>query len=140
MAKKARGSRVPAHKRPRYAHWVLRAAAYLIDVGLVLVVVFVAARLHQQVAGGIVALVLVAANRWYLSGRTGQTVGRRLLRIRLLSVESGEPIGPWWALLRDVAHVLDTVSLLAGWFFPIWDDQRQTFADKLIGTHVTVVR
>ncbi|MEV6523269.1 RDD family protein [Longispora sp. NPDC051575] len=140
MAKNARGSRIPAHKRPKYAHWVLRAAAYLIDVGIVALVLLGAVALDRALIGGIVGLVLVAANRWYLGGRTGQTVGRRLLRIRLASVDSGEPIGPWRALLRDVAHLFDTVSLLAGWFFPIWDAQRQTFADKLLRTHVTLVR
>ncbi|WP_018352159.1 RDD family protein [Longispora albida] len=139
MAKKSRGQRVPAHKLPKYASWGRRAAGYVIDslpLGLV-----IAAQLSGNQPAYLSALAAWAAfvvvNRWVFGGRTGQTIGRRVLRSRLVSVDSGEPIGVGRAFLRDLAHVFDTVPVLLGWFMPIWDAQRQTFADKAMRTHVT---
>ena len=50
----------------------------------------------------------------------------------------GEAIGPWGLLLRDLAHLLDTVSVV-GWLWPLWDSRRRTFADMLLRTEVRVV-
>ena len=47
----------------------------------------------------------------------------------------GEPSGPWGLLLRDLAHLLDTASVV-GWLWPLWDSQRRTFADMLLRTEV----
>lgn len=143
MAKKSRGHRVPAHQRPRYAHWVLRAGAYLIDSVPLALLVWLAGRGNTALylTGVAVALILGGVNRWYLGGGpTGQTLGRRALRLRLQSAETAQPIGPVRAFLRDVAHVFDTASLFTGWLFPIWDAERQTFADKIMKTHVVVLR
>ncbi|WP_142277868.1 RDD family protein, partial [Mycobacterium avium] len=43
--------------------------------------------------------------------------------------------GPWRLLLRDLAHLLDTASIV-GWLWPLWDSRRRTFADMLAGTEV----
>jgi uncharacterized RDD family membrane protein YckC len=48
----------------------------------------------------------------------------------------GNLIGGGMGILRELAHLLDTFSLLIGWFFPLWDAKRQTFADKVCGTVV----
>jgi Mce-associated membrane protein len=48
----------------------------------------------------------------------------------------GEAPGPWRLLLRDLAHLLDTMSLVVGWLWPLWDSRRRTFADMLLGTEV----
>lgn len=45
------------------------------------------------------------------------------------------PVGPWVALGREVAHLLDVCSVV-GWLWPLWDPQQQTFADKLASTRV----
>ncbi len=40
------------------------------------------------------------------------------------------------AFVRDLAHVLDSVACHLGWLWPLWDQKRQTFADKIVGTVV----
>ena len=37
-------------------------------------------------------------------------------------------------LLRDIAHLLDTLPLLLGWFWPLIDSRGRTFADLLVRT------
>ena len=83
------------------------------------------------------AFALTVHNRCFQSGRTGQTYGRRLMGTRLVSRTSGTPVGPFNAFLRDLPHVLDAMGGV-GYLWPLWDDARQTLADKV--AHTVVVR
>jgi uncharacterized RDD family membrane protein YckC len=79
---------------------------------------------------------LVIYNRAIRQGRTGQSWGKQIMRTRLLSETSGQPIGAGMAFVRDLAHILDSLPCYLGWLWPIWDGKRQTFADKIIKTVV----
>src|SRR5262249_39545470 len=86
-----------------------------------------------SVAGFVFLLMLV--NRLLLPAVTGWSLGRALCGIAVVG-RDGEASGPWRLLLRDLAHLLDTTSLLVGWLWPLWDSTRRTFADMLLGTEV----
>ena len=45
------------------------------------------------------------------------------------------PIGPMNAFVRDLVHILDGMAYV-GYLWPLWDDRRQTFADKIVRTVV----
>ncbi len=75
-------------------------------------------------------------NRWLVGGRSGQSLGKRVMKLRLLSEQTGQPVGPSNAFARDLAHILDGISVV-GFLWPLWDDNRQTFADMLLHTVVT---
>ena len=77
----------------------------------------------------------VAYNRWHIAGRTGQSVGKRLSKIRLIGADTYAPVGPKNAFLRDLVHILDALTLV-GYLWPLWDDKRQTFADQVMKTVV----
>lgn len=90
----------------------------------------------------VVGLVVLAAalgwqwwNRWLTAGRSGQSVGKRLLRTSLVAEVNGRPIGPVNAFLRDLLHALDAVAYV-GFLWPLWHPKRQTFADLLMATVV----
>jgi uncharacterized RDD family membrane protein YckC len=87
------------------------------------------------VVGAVLALGTWAWNRIVQQGRTGQSVGKAAMKIALVSGTTGKPVGVWTAFLREVAHVLDGV-LVVGYLWPLWDDQKQTLADKLVDTEV----
>jgi uncharacterized RDD family membrane protein YckC len=74
-------------------------------------------------------------NRWIRAGRTGQSWGKRLTKIVLLSELTSQPIGPINAFLRDLVHILDGFAYV-GYLWPLWDEKKQTFADKLMKTIV----
>lgn len=74
-------------------------------------------------------------NRWIVGGRTGQSVGKRVTKIALISETTGHPIGAGNAFLRDIVHILDGAAYI-GYLWPLWDEKRQTFADKLMRTIV----
>ena len=78
-------------------------------------------------------------NRWLVGGRTGQSLGKRVTKIRLVSELTDAPIGPMNAFLRDLVHILDGMAYV-GFLWPLWDDKRQTFADKIMRTVVVTAR
>lgn len=81
------------------------------------------------------AVLAVLVNRLLLPTVTGWSLGRAHLGIAVVR-RDGKDVSPWWLLLRDLAHLLDTAALLVGWFWPLWDAQRRTFADMLLSTEV----
>lgn len=98
-----------------------------------------------MIAGGVlVVLGLVAMfaiqiwNRCFKQGRTGQSIGKKVMGIRLVDEHSGRPIGAGMAFVRELAHYLDG-AVYIGYLWPLWDDKRQTFADKILSTLVVEV-
>jgi len=74
-------------------------------------------------------------NRWITAGRTGQSIGKRAMHCRLISETTNAPIGAMNAFLRDLVHIVDGAAYV-GYLWPLWDDKRQTFADKIMRTIV----
>ena len=156
----ARSVVAPAWSEPRrndHASWSRRVGASLLDgvPGLVAAVFLVAGYLptylgffrgdltvaprYPLVLVGsllyVVALGLTVCNRYVLAGRTGQSVGKRVTGIWLVSRTTGRPIGTLNAFVRDLLHVLDGFGCV-GYLWPLWDDERQTLADKVAQTVV----
>ena len=150
---------VPA-LRSGHANWGRRVRARLIDqaptyVGLI---IFMAGYLTwvvelaqsgastPQFGGAAVAMIIglsvmlaslswVAYNRWMIAGRTGQSLGKRVTKNRLIGEETMAPVGTLNAFVRDLVHILDGLTVV-GYLWPRWDDKKQTFGDKIMKTVV----
>jgi uncharacterized RDD family membrane protein YckC len=143
-----------------HATWGRRVRARLIDqaptyvgliiflVGYLVWVIELAQRGGSipQSEGAVVAMIIglsvmlaslawVAYNRWMIAGRTGQSLGKRLTKIRLIGEETKAPIGALNAFVRDLVHILDGLTVV-GYLWPRWDDNKQTFGDKIMKTIV----
>ncbi|WP_205739753.1 RDD family protein [Georgenia sp. SYP-B2076] len=149
----------PMPRGPELAHWGLRVGASVIDslvVGFVPWILFGIASATAQpavdvfgnvtsepnAAGAVVMLLgwLLYIGTWVWNrlirqGRTGQSVGKSVLKIWLVRERDQQPIGAGLALGRDIAHVLDSILML-GYLWPLWDPKKQTFADKIAGSVV----
>jgi uncharacterized RDD family membrane protein YckC len=121
-----------------YASWIQRVGAYLIDVAPIIVVDLILGRISVALSFLIwlASLAWTAYNRWYQAGRTGQSLGKKVLKLRLVSEETGQPIGMLMAFVRDICHIIDSVICFVGYLFPLWDAKRQTIADKIVKTVV----
>jgi len=121
-----------------YANWGLRVAAYLIDIAPIVIIDVIFFRISFVVGLllSLAALGWTIYNRWYQAGTTGQSLGKKVLHLRLVSDQSGEPIGALMAFVRDICHFVDAVICYVGFLFPLWDAKRQTIADKIVGTVV----
>ncbi len=128
------------------APWHVRVAAFSVDVlaGLAVAITMALVSFTLPPYGAwwwvcmvvcALAVLAVLVNRLLLPTITGWSLGRALFGIAVAR-RDGKEVSPWWLLLRDLAHLLDTAALLVGWFWPLWDAQRRTFADMLLGTEV----
>jgi uncharacterized RDD family membrane protein YckC len=115
-------------------------------VGYALWIIAVAQSGSASPSAGVIPMVIGGAimlgglawnvyNRWLIAGRTGQSWGKRVTKIRLISGQTGLPIGATNAFLRDIVHTVDGMAYI-GYLWPLWDAKKQTFADKLMNTVV----
>lgn len=121
-----------------YANWGQRVGAYLIDVAPIIVLDLIFGRISILLSLFISLLGLgwTVYNRWFQAGTTGQSLGKKVLNLRLVSEETGQPIGPLMAFVRDICHFVDSIICFVGYLFPLWDAKRQTIADKIVRTVV----
>jgi len=128
------------------ANWTARAGAFAIDVLLGLGVVATALLICGSAPSrgwlwwltlvvGAAVLLAVLVNRLLLPAATGWSLGRSVFGIAVVD-RDGEAVSPWRLLLRDLAHILDTVPLLLGWLWPLLDSRGRTFADIVARTEV----
>ena len=87
-------------------------------------------------AGGAVGFILGLAYYWYFwTRRDGQTLGKMLLNLRVVKVD-GSPISDQDAIIRYVGYIVNSVALMLGWIWALFDDKRQGWHDKFVGTIV----
>lgn len=139
----------PAAGQPTggYTAWPQRVLSYLIDFALLIpayIVYFIGVAIGDAF-GMLIALVglvgmigIVVWNSGFKQGTTGQSIGKGVIGTRLISEETGQPIGFGMAFVRQLAHILDGICFI-GYLWPLWDEKRQTFADKIIKTVVVDV-
>ena len=137
----------------RFAAWHQRVLAYVADMMPVVVSFVVLALLDDDshitdhsimlaVNGipGVIHLVLTLGwfgyNWLFRQGTTGQTLGKKAMNIAVLDATTARPIGPGMTFVRQIAHVLDFMPCLLGYLWPVWDSEKRTFADMIIGTRV----
>jgi len=73
-------------------------------------------------------------NFCYRQGRTGQSVGKSVMKFKVISEKTWQPIGFWLSFVRQLAHYVDQLICYVGYLWPLWDAKRQTLADKMLGT------
>ncbi|GGU22681.1 RDD family protein [Nocardioides albus] len=95
--------------------------------------------------GGIVAflgfILLIGFAFWNYGlkqGKTGYTIGKGVLGIKVIKEADGQVLGTWFSIGRQFVHILDSMACYIGYLWPLWDDKRQTFADKILTTIVIV--
>lgn len=128
------------------AGWHLRAGALAVDVLPALAVVATMALVALTmplrstwwwvcVVVGAATILIATANRVMLPAVRGWSLGRALCGITVVRPD-GAPVGAGRLVLRDLAHLLDTLSVFVGWLWPLWDGRRRTFADMVVRTEV----
>ncbi|MFD7655204.1 RDD family protein [Actinosynnema sp. NPDC059797] len=130
-----------------YAEWGSRAVGALIDYVAPALAVGVLAGIGAATGDPTLAFILSTVgyvaylgfmiyNSWYLAGTTGQSMGKKVAKVKLVKEETGQPIGFGNAFVRHLCHFVDSLPCYAGWFAPLWEAKKQTWADKILGTVV----
>jgi uncharacterized RDD family membrane protein YckC len=91
---------------------------------------------NPMVAGGFGLLLgMSALYQVYLGGILGQTLGKRLFRLRVISSHGHAP-GPVVACLRFIGLALSLALVGLGFLWCIFDRERRALHDHLSGTYV----
>ena len=88
--------------------------------------------------GFFVILAFLFWNYGLKQGKTGYTIGKGVLGIKVVKEADGQVLGTWFSVGRFFVHYLDQLACYIGYLWPLWDDKRQTFADKILSTIVIV--
>lgn len=89
--------------------------------------------------GVLLSIAISLWNRVFKMGRTGQSVGKKVIGLKLVDDKTGQPIGAGMCFLREiVSNVVNQVIYLS-YLWMLWDDNKQTIADKAVHSTVVVV-
>jgi uncharacterized RDD family membrane protein YckC len=142
-----------AERTGAYAGLVTRAIAYAVDAAVInlaallvgVVVALALSLLHRvpddlkAVVAAILAVVYVLwAIGYFVTfwSTTGQTLGQRVMRIRVIDARGDAKLTPRRALVRVLGLGLATIPLFAGFVMMLWDDRRRCLQDRLARTVV----
>lgn len=90
--------------------------------------------LAAQWLASLVELLYLIWNYGYRQGTTGQSLGKSVMKFKVVSEVTGQPIGFAMSVVRSLAHFVDAIICFIGFLFPLWDSKRQTLADKIMTT------
>lgn len=86
----------------------------------------------------VIALAYLVWNLGYRQGKTGSSIGKSIMKFKVVSESTGEPIGFGMSVVRELLYaVFDGVCFVLGivtYLYPLWDVKRQTLVDKAIKT------
>jgi uncharacterized RDD family membrane protein YckC len=123
--------------------WPLRLASGAIDYLPLLLVWDLFSKIHLFVFGLILTIAAIGFNNIYMQGMTGQSLGKRIVGTRLVSLVNDGPMmftfvypGPGRCLGRQLSHFVDSLLFYTGWFRPLWQNKHQTWADSIAKTVV----
>jgi uncharacterized RDD family membrane protein YckC len=89
--------------------------------------------------GSVVGFVVSYGYYVYLEGSpSGQTVGKRAMSIRVVGMHTGTTIGYGGAFVRVIGKIVSAIPCLLGFFWMLWDPERQTWHDKFAADAVVV--
>jgi uncharacterized RDD family membrane protein YckC len=127
-----------------YAGFWQRFLGYFIDS---IIVVFVAG-----IPAGIVGVLADSLALFYVfyipivvlyfawGDGSGGTWGKQVLNIRVASLDGGGDIGLGRGFARAIVLWLGAIPFYLGWFWMLWDDNKQTWHDKAAGSAVVKTR
>jgi uncharacterized RDD family membrane protein YckC len=135
-----------------FASWGSRVGAYLID-GLIALIPLVAGYIVFFVTldsdgqstgtgtlfallGWLGYLAVLVWNLGYKQGTTGQSIGKGVLGIKVVGTTTRMPIGFGMGLLRALMHAIFNNLCFLNVLWPLWDQQKQTWTDKVVNTYV----
>jgi uncharacterized RDD family membrane protein YckC len=119
---------------PQLANWGERVLAGLIDFFILYFLSVILSLSRQQ---GLANIAFGLAVIWglinaYQQGATGQSTGKKIVGIRTLREQDGQPLGGGVGLGRGLLHILDLLPCGLGFLWPLWDSKNQTWADKIV--------
>ncbi len=124
---------------PRAGFW-RRFGALILDGIILGVIGLILDLILKGGAGSALSLLVSLAYFTYFVGRErGQTPGMSALGIRVISFDGSGSIGYGRAFIRWIGGYISAVVILLGYFWMLWDKEKQCWHDKLASDVVVPV-
>jgi uncharacterized RDD family membrane protein YckC len=118
----------------RFVAVLVDSIVYLVVYGILLVI------FDEGIAYGLSLLFGLLYVTYLEGGPRGQTLGKMALGIRVVDFNTGSAIGYGRGLIRYIGRIISSIPLLLGYFWMLWDKEKQTWHDKLATTVVVPVQ
>ena len=90
---------------------------------------------------GIVVSIAAQLSYWIGSWSVfGATPGKMLMGQQIVHAQTGAPIGIRASIVRYVGTIVSAIPLYLGYFWIIWDGEKQGWHDKMANTRVVRTR
>jgi uncharacterized RDD family membrane protein YckC len=138
----------PSYQQPAYqppagtgpsgprASFGQRLAAYILDTIVFIIVYFILFLISRTLAYVVATILSLAYFTYFEGSPSGQTIGKRLLGIRVIDFSAGGPIGHGRAFVRWLGRILSGAVCVLGYLWMLWDKEKQTWHDKIATTVV----
>jgi uncharacterized RDD family membrane protein YckC len=88
------------------------------------------------VLGYVLGFVFAFWNQAYRQGKTGQSLGKQWLGLKVIKEQTGQPIGVGAGFGRLLMHMFVDGQCYIGFLWPLWDERNRTFGDMVVGSVV----
>lgn len=116
-----------------------RFVALLVDSLIVAIPIGILEHLAKSSSYAIGLLISAAYFTYFEGGPTGAGYGKRLLGIRVVDFDTGGPIGYVRGFVRYITRALSALVLYLGYFWMLWDPEKQCWHDKFANDVVVPV-
>ena len=121
---------------PRAGFWTRFGAALIDGIILAVIQAILGAIVGSSAGQGLGILIALGYFTYFEGGPSGQTVGKRVLKIRVIDFQTGGEIGYVRGFIRWIGRYLSAIVILLGYLWMLWDKEKQTWHDKLSGAVV----
>jgi uncharacterized RDD family membrane protein YckC len=91
-------------------------------------------------AGQALGLVVGLAYTTYLEGgASGQSIGKRVMGLRVVDAQTGGSIGYGRGAIRWLVSIVSAIPIFLGYFWMLWDGEKQMWHDKASTSYVVPV-
>jgi uncharacterized RDD family membrane protein YckC len=114
-----------------------RLVAFIIDWVIMAVVGFILGLILQnQLLSSLIGIVVGLA--YYIGFWTtqGATLGKMAMSLKVIDKNTGGLIDPGKGFLRYIGYIISAIPIFLGYFWMLWDPQKETWHDKISGTRV----
>lgn len=122
------------------ADFFTRLVAIIIDVIIVGIPSFILSLFLPQALSILVNLAIGVGYYTYFWSTTGQTIGKQVMGLKVVSSETGGVLDVQGALIRYVCMIVSSIPLGLGFFWALWDPKHDTWHDKLAKTKVIKIK
>jgi uncharacterized RDD family membrane protein YckC len=85
---------------------------------------------------GIGIVIRLAYEVYFIGSPSGQTIGMHVMGIRAIDAQTGGQVEYSKAFIRWLMSYVSALACLLGYFWMLWDPEKQTWHDKVAGTFV----